>query len=1216
MIDLRSIARHLRLPVEQIRLAADLIQQGYQPAFIERFRADETGNLPHSLLWSLKLSIERQQRLEESRSRSIAQLPEGIELDSEAKERLALADTEVEIDSTMRAFRARRTMQQNAEREGVAGQLLEKLMAYSGAPIEDIVAWTQTELSCEKEAAEHALQGCKRLISSLLAGDSAIAQRLRQVVQRRSNVKIVLTVDQNKPESTTATAESKAVTAELGPAVQPHVTDTVDDAVEGPQDGSDDPFADDSTEAHEAEVHDIEAHDTEAHNAEAHTAEAHDVETAEGLEDDIAAVEDLESGGEAVAGEAAAEVGAEAPSETVQASTETPVEATSTTLPIGPVTKGSIAKKGKRKKSKDTKAAAKNAAKISPRQRRRRWLISMLQPFNGMDKPLPKLSAYQQLMIGRGRRSQLVNLHLSYDTRILINIVRDAFVSDRHPLLGWFTAAIEDSMSRSMLNRLEQDAIAELEELAQQHLFEVATEPLREQLQQRPVRGHRILVIDAVGPKTSSVAIVDGSGRVLQTDEITCSAQPQVVTQNVVRLGELVHRFKVTLVALTNGPARRFLVHTLRELVNQSADSGLRWTMVDRGGAEAYAASRIALQELPEHNRRDRATIWIARRLQNPLCEMVKLDASRLRLGSYQRELPAEPLKKLVNETISDCVCSRGIDVLSASVQELMAVPGVGRAQADQIVRAIGQGKIHSREDLLASVSDWPEASSRQAIAFLRVFDSPNTLDATAIHPDDYKLAERLIQNAELVQPPAAPAGWKRPLPPPPVAATPAPAVRAPAAPFAQGLNESLTAENATETPAVEIAPEVEVAAPAAAIEVPVEAAPEPVAEGANATDGEAIASGVESATVATESQPVADAGEAATPAIAMPEQASIPPEYPEDVLAAASTASPIDVEKLARGWQVGREKLRWIASCLQDPFADGRLNRTPVPMQKTMPTLESLEPGMCLWVVVVGVADFGAFVELGPECSGLIHISRLSPNFVEDPHQCVQVGDLVQAWVVAVDSKKRRVAMTAISPAQRAAIEKSEAQRAAQRAAERAESSQRGGRPERGQGGPQGGPQGGQGRGQAQSGQGQRGGQGQGQRTGQPAGQGNQPGNFAGAGSGGGRGRSGGGQGGQGGGNGGGHGGGGRGQQRGGPRGGRDRDGGRDRSSQPIIVTSKKPKAPISKDMVEGTAPLRSFSDLLQFYEHKRTDPPTTDVPTPSKPESQEQVQQPGASE
>ncbi len=1205
MIDLRSIARHLRLPVEQIRLAADLIQQGYQPAFIERFRADETGCLPHSLLWSLKLAIEKQQRLEESRVKSLNQLPEGVELDSEAKERLAQADTEVEIDSTMRAFRARRTMQQNAEREGAAGQLLEKLMAYDGAPIEDIVAWTQNEMSCEREAAEHALQGCKRLISSLLAGDSSIAQKLRQIIQRRSNVKIVLTADQNKPDATVAVGEL-AATAEHGPAVQPLVTDTADDATEE--------VSEDGSEG----VHD----GADEHFVEELTDEAAGDETAGDEAEDISAVDEAEATGESVS-ELAGDVVSESVAETgvdVDAGVSAAEEAT--TVPasfnVGSAAagaKGSIAKKGKRKKSKDTKASAKNSAKISPRQRRRRWLISMLQPFNGMDKPLSKLSAYQQLMIGRGRRSQLVNLHLAYDTRVLVNVVRDAFVNDKHPLLNWFTGAIEEAMSRTLLNRIEQDAIAELEELAQQHLFEVATEPLREQLQQRPVRGHRILVIDAVGPKTSSVAIIDAKGRVVQTDEIVCSAQPQVVTQNVVRLGELVHRFKVTLVALTNGPARRFLVHTLRELVNQSAESGLRWTMVDRGGAEAYAASRIALQELPEHNRRDRATIWIARRLQNPLCEMVKLDASRLRLGSYQRELPTEPLKKLVNETIADCVCSRGIDVLSANMQELMTVPGVGRAQADQILKAVGQGKIASREDLLAAVTDWPEMASRQAIGFLRVFGSTNSLDATAIHPDDYKLAERLIQTTDLVQPPAAPAGWTKPVPPVVTAPVQEVVVAAAPASFAEGMNEPVESPESVEPAESDLSASTDVAAEGVAATA--EVATETPASDADSNDvavadgAEAIAT--ETSTENTISESVeatgSDPAVSATAHVPSADEQVLAPEYPEDVAASVSQELSIDVEKLARGWQVGREKLRWIASCLQDPFQDSRLTRPAVPMQKSMPSLENLEPGMSLWVVVVGVADFGAFVELGPECSGLIHISRLSPNFVEDPHQCVQVGDLVQAWVVNIDTKKRRVAMTAISPAQREAMDKAEAERAAQRASERADSNRRGGRSDRGQGGPQGsnsrgqsqggqrsgqGQQGQHGHGQGQHGQGQHG-QGQGQRG--QSGQGNQQGNFAGAG--GGRGRSGGGQG----------GGGGRGQQRGGPRGGRDRDGGRGQSSQPIIVTSKKPKAPITKDMVEGTAPLRSFSDLLQFYEHKRTDPPAGEVPPPSAPETQEQA-------
>src|SRR5690606_38685484 len=162
-------------------------------------------------------------------------------------------------------------------------------------------------------------------------------------------------------------------------------------------------------------------------------------------------------------------------------------------------------------------------------------------------------------------------------------------------------------------------------------------------------------------------------------------------------------------------------------------------------------------------------------------------------------------------------------------------------------------------------------------------------------------------------------------------------------------------------------------------------------------------------------------------------------PEFPEDgTPAAPALPESVDVEKLARGWQVGREKLRQVAHCLNAPFVDPRRQQPSVPMMSEMPTLSNLQPDMCVWAVVIGVADFGAFVELAPECSGLIHISRLSPHFIEDPHQSVQVGDLVMAWVVSVDEKKNRVALTALSPAQRVAAAALDAQRRSERGGQR----------------------------------------------------------------------------------------------------------------------------------------------------------------------------------
>ena len=124
-----------------------------------------------------------------------------------------------------------------------------------------------------------------------------------------------------------------------------------------------------------------------------------------------------------------------------------------------------------------------------------------------------------------------------------------------------------------------------------------------------------------------------------------------------------------------------------------------------------------------------------------------------------------------------------------------------------------------------------------------------------------------------------------------------------------------------------------------------------------------------------------------------------------------------IDVERLARSWQVGREKMKRVANCLQFAFTDSRDFQYPLPLLSKVPKLEGLQSGTMLQALVIGVADFGVFVDLGPECSGLIHISRLAPDFIEDPHQHVQIGDLIPVWVLNVDEKKKRVSLTAIPP-------------------------------------------------------------------------------------------------------------------------------------------------------------------------------------------------------
>ena len=1136
MIDLRKIAQQLRLPADQLRFAADLLEQGYQPAFIARHRADEVGHLPGGVLWALKFAIERQHQLSVTHTEALKHLGEGVEIDDECRERLEQAETVVDIDVALRCFRARRTARQNGERSGQASQLLEKMIAQS-SKVADLPAWVATEMASEPAQSEALLQQCSRLIASLLAGDTRLMERLRHAIQKKATLRVEALADSGsstkeaQPQASTMDGQSTTSPAsESSASDSPTSTSTPAVLVQPDADAAQDSAVDAWGQQDEDLVGDDQA-------------------------------ETLLSEGDSPASDAVtAALASDA--------------ATSTEPPIALTFDGGSKKNREAKlstgKRKGGAAAAKALSKLTPRQRRRRWLSSVLQPLKSLKKPLNRLTAYQLLMLSRGQRSQLIKLDLDYDKRMLVNLARDVFVSDGHPFLKWFGEACEQALDGGLLAKIEADALAEEDELAQQKLLEAATDQLRASLMQRPVKGHRILVIDTVGPSTSCIAIIDAHGKCLTTGEVVCSSQPAAVSQNVILLGELVHKYRVTLVALSNGPARRFLVHTVAELMKQSASGNLRWTMVDRGGAEAYAAGRLASAELPQLNRRFRAAVWLGRRLQDPLTELLKLDPSRLRLGSFQRELPQDPLKQIVTATLTDCLCVKGLDSRHASEQLFQYVPGVSGEVAHKLADIASKREFTTREDLVKAIDNWSDAGKRQALGFLRIFGSPQTLDGTLIHPDDYRLAMRLIENTDLAAPPAAPEGWMPPKVKAPKAAK-TPAAESDAAASLE-TSEAATLEAATleagASPESAPTAEAEAAVPAAAT-TDEALQPEASSSAESATEtvgGDVEPSDADSAAANTTSPQatVSEESGSAEPAV------DSVPEYSEDVVVQQSSPSvAIDVEKLARGWQVGRAKLAWLAQCLASPFGDARDRRPPVPMLRSMPTLADLQPGMSVYAIVVGVAEFGAFVELGPDCGGLIHISRLSARYVEDPHQAVQIGDLIQAWVVSVDVDKKRVALTALSPEQQR--RQAEAQRAEEQ--ERAQAQARS---------PRGSSQG--------SGEGARG-----QRTGAPQGsRGPARGAGDGPGSGGPRGS---------------------GPRGGGPKrdrgpersGGRARGGNRDGgqgsadSGRPVVVKSKKPSPPISEAMQKGQEPLRSFSDLMQFYELQRTEPgaPPTTVQT-----------------
>lgn len=1160
MIDLKAIARSLRASEESLRRPLELLRQGYSPAFLATYRSDEIGQLDYQTLRRLRSALRYQERLESHREMVEEQLRRDQLWNDAFGPLLSQSRSVAEIDLLTRGIRSRKGARALAEKQPEVSKIGQALLALQGAGPLDVEQWVGEQAGVGQEEARALTAQVRRWIQLLLHEDPVLMDRIASALRRRSQVAVEILPD-NHEQATEGVAEDTASNSPDAASNQaiPEVTGCgfgrlIQDQP-GPHDAENLPGFDGTASTSPTQlVASVDSSLPTEPSAEPNSSEAGTPEAPEAT-----ANVDLSGSTESNATSG----GSEAIDENVR---------------FGAAKSGPL-RAGKKSQSKGKAPPPRSAAKLSPRQKRRRWLRGILDSYSKLRSPLDRLTPYQIVMLGRGTRSQLTRLVWQYDNPSLIQAARELLAPAKHPAGPWLDEVVVEAMNKQILPKLEQDLFAEFEEKAQHALVERAVESLQSSLQQRPVVGRTILAIDSVGPKSAPIAVVDPQGNVLHTDELPASSsRKDLVATNVVLLGEIIHRFKVSLVALSNGPARRFLIHTIKQLLEQS-DGNVTWTMVDRAGADAYCATRECLAELPTHSRRHRAAVWLARKLQDPLAQLLKVDAARLRLGSFQREVPDTLLEQELEESVRDTIAKRGVDFWSASRELLQTLPGITPEIAEALVAFRQEQPEATRQQIADRLREkFGDTTFRQSLGFLRVFGSSEALDGTSVHPEDYRLAQRLIAQNLSPAPSSAPEGWTKPnLAAASVAVGDASDASLEADAVTENLDPSegfgeISSDDSTDIPSeaaiaeplsdspADLPGETESEEPSVTAEEMAEAAAA-LAEIDSSDD-----SGTGEATVAA-GEPVADPTQPASqqpPSTPMPQVRMIRCHVDAPI---ADSALAIDVEKLARSWQVGRGRLRYVARALQQPHRDLRDNQPGTPLLDGVPTLENLQPGMSAWAVVIGVADFGAFVDLGPDCSGLIHISRLSSDFLKDPNQVVQVGDLIQVWVLNVDSKRRRVVLSAISPQ---ALEAKERQAAAM-AAERMQ-------PRR-------------------DGRDNRDGRDRNARPSGPRSQGNAP-VRARSDRGGPGGRSSSGPDRAGGG--GGRGGNGRFQQGRKPQRAENNE---PANSAPATkpspkVERPKPSAPISDAMQKGKEPLRSFSDLMQFYQVKREEPPTSEPP------------------
>ena len=359
-------------------------------------------------------------------------------------------------------------------------------------------------------------------------------------------------------------------------------------------------------------------------------------------------------------------------------------------------------------------------------------------------QPLSKLQSHQILAINRGEREGFLKVAVENDRDAALILLRRQVVHPGSPAMAFVRAAAEDSYDRLLYPSLEREIRTALTDEASEGAIGQFALNLRPLLMQPPVKGHVTMGLDPGYRMGCKVAVVDATGKVLDTAVVYPTHGERQKKEAIDKLAKLIRTHGVTHIAIGNGTASRETEQMAVELIHQVG--GVSYMIVSEAGASVYSASPLAAEEFPQFDVNLRSAVSIARRLQDPLAELVKIDPKAIGVGQYQHDMPPKRLDEALNGVVEDCVNAVGVDVNTASPSLLRQVAGLTATTAKNIVKyREDNGPFTARKQLLKVPKLGPKAYE-QCAGFLRVPESKAVLDNTAVHPESYAAAERLLE--------------------------------------------------------------------------------------------------------------------------------------------------------------------------------------------------------------------------------------------------------------------------------------------------------------------------------------------------------------------------------------------------------------------------------------------------------------------------------------
>ncbi|PRS06124.1 RNA-binding transcriptional accessory protein [Bacillus atrophaeus] len=504
------------------------------------------------------------------------------------------------------------------------------------------------------------------------------------------------------------------------------------------------------------------------------------------------------------------------------------------------------------------------------------------------EEPIPKVVPHRVLAVNRGEKEDILKVSIEPPADVIKAYLEKQIIKHRTtPVRDILLDTIEDSYKRLIQPAIEREIRKELSEKADAQAIHIFSENLRKLLLQPPMKGKIVLGVDPAFRTGCKLAVADETGKVLKIDVIYPHAPVKKTKEAQDKVKAILEDYQVEVVAIGNGTASReteqFIVDVLKDTPRD-----IYYLIVNEAGASVYSASELAREEFPDLQVEERSAVSIARRLQDPLAELVKIDPKSVGVGQYQHDVSQKNLNDSLRFVVETVVNQVGVNVNTASAALLQYVAGLSKSVAGNVVKKRDElGKFSTRKEL-KGIPRLGAKTYEQCIGFLRVPDGTEPLDRTGIHPESYKETKSLLKKLQLT----------------------------------------------------------------------------------------------------TEQIGTAELKE---------------------------KISKLDLSETAKELEIGEITLKDICEQLTRPERDPR-DEVPKPLLKTdVLQLEDLKEGMELQGTVRNVVDFGAFVDIGVKQDGLVHISKLSNQFVKHPLDVVSVGDIVTVWVDGVDAQKGRVSLSMV---------------------------------------------------------------------------------------------------------------------------------------------------------------------------------------------------------